>query len=252
MSKAVKKDSTVRRVAKQLGLGLLVGGILGWSVGYFHNNIIAIPFDAIVVSDYLAGLSLGIGIILLLALSYQLYRVRQYYHRYHNSPEDDDTEDVYRQLEKSHAYAMTYGGLATVAIITHILFSYRLMIYPNSATLNIPVLGIMLIVVTGVLQLATMKWYKTIRQVKIPLMPTLKELKNNVLQLDEAELEANYKISFEIVMNLSSMLIPLIYMIFFIEAIFLKTVNITGILAVAGIHTYIMLMQFKMIKRFYH
>lgn len=71
------------------------------------------------------------------------------------------------------------------------------------------------------------------------------------MQMDEAELEANYKISFEIVMNLSGAILPGIYLALFFLSLYLQKVELSGLIVAAVIHLYIMVMQFKMTKAYY-
>lgn len=247
-----KNNSTVMRTLKQFGLGALVGGLIGFFVAYWFDKLHTSSLNRFIISDYLAVVTLVIGAVLTAVSFYQLHRVKKNYEHYQLSDADDDeTETIYRQLEKSHSYVMIYTGLSLVALIAHLLFSYRFIVRPSSAHLEISLLGILLVIVVGLLQMWAIKWYNKIRQIKVPLVPTLKELKNNVMQMDEAELEANYKISFEIVMNLSGVVLPVIYGLVLLEGALLQTVNITAILATAGIHLYIILMQFKMVKHFY-
>lgn len=251
MTKTSKPASTGKRLFKQLGLGALAGAIIGFAVGAYMDKLSKWTVDVFLISDYLAFLTLLLSIVLVLVTAYYLYQTKRSYQLCEATTDDDESEEVYRQLAKAHAYAMTYSSVSTVLIIMHLLFSYRFILRENGLFFNVPILGFVLIIVVAVLQMVMMKWYNKIRHIKAPLLPSLKELKNNILEQDEAELQANYKMSFEIVMNLSNLIIPLIYLLLFAQAGLFQTVNLTAIIAVTGIHLYIMLMQFKMIKQFY-
>lgn len=68
--------------------------------------------------------------------------------------------------------------------------------------LTFPIYEALMLVVISVLHAYILKVYTRIRGVKMTLAPTLKELKQNILQQDEAELQANYQMSFEVVIAL--------------------------------------------------
>ncbi|BAQ24725.1 membrane protein [Streptococcus troglodytae] len=105
--------------------------------------------------------------------------------------------------------------------------------------------------IAAVFQSYILKVYNRIRDIKMPLVPTLKELKHNVMQMDEAELETNYKMSFDIVMNLSGAILPAIYLILFFWSFITQEVELTGILVATSIHLYIMIKSFKMTREYY-
>ncbi|WP_308417633.1 DUF3169 family protein [Streptococcus troglodytae] len=129
--------------------------------------------------------------------------------------------------------------------------SFKLTFGKDKAEFFFPILDFVFLMIAAVFQSYILKVYNRIRDIKMPLVPTLKELKHNVMQMDEAELETNYKMSFDIVMNLSGAILPAIYLILFFWSFITQEVELTGILVATSIHLYIMIKSFKMTREYY-
>ncbi|HEO7600805.1 DUF3169 family protein, partial [Streptococcus agalactiae] len=115
----------------------------------------------------------------------------------------------------------------------------------------IPIYDLSLLFVLLGLHIYFLKVYRNIRGIKMTVAPTLKELKNNVLQLDEAELESNYKMCFDIVMNLSGFIFPTIYFVLFFISFVFQKVEIVAIIITTSIHIYILIKSLKAARHFY-
>lgn len=112
-------------------------------------------------------------------------------------------------------------------LVSYYLFNY---FWDRQAELSFPIFDFVFGMVAGIFQAYLLKVYNRIRDIKMPLVPTLKELKQNIMQMDEAELEVNYKMAFDIVMNLSGAILPAIYLILFFWSFITQKVEVTGIL----------------------
>ena len=248
-----KEKQTLKRLLKQLGLGVLIGGVLGGILGFFmgYFNIVekGLPFSQETVINLLVPSLRIIYVLSALVSIFYTMQVKKVY-RFYN-PDDDSSEDSYRLMNLKYAYALTFLGISIVLSLVSLVLSMGYISNINFAGISLPIIDIVFILVLSTFQIYLLKLYKAIRGIEIPLVPNLKELKNNIMQKDEAELKANYESAFDIVMNLSGAILPTIYFALLILSILSRRVELTGILVAAVIHIYILLMQFKMSKQYY-
>lgn len=254
MLKIKEKDSAVVRLLKALVQGVLIGGLVGLPIGYVLAKYggpdgLVLPIEAILT--YVQGIVYGVmGLMLLIGLVY-IFLLRKEMATYEETEDDDLVENLYRHLGKRLGYATVFVGIGLVMGFVNVTLGYRVNLTADSASLSIPFVAIIGIAIFSGLQIYLLSLNHRLRGTKSTLAPTMKELKANVLQLDEAELEANYKMCFDIVMTLSGLILPGIYILLLIMAFIFQKVELTGIFIAAGIHLYIMIMNFKMVKTYY-
>lgn len=249
-----KTDGTGKRVFKQLllggGIGAVLGFIFGIGAGYFdipNNNL---PFSLDDVASVISWVARIVAILsFLIALYYILVILKE--HKHYEQLEDEESEELYRFINKKLSYGIVYVGITNALAFVSIVLTYRVTLNSNSAELHFPFFDFFILICGGILNGYSLSVYKRIRNIEMPLVPTMKEVKNNVLQMDEAELEANYKMAFDIVMNLSGQILPAIYVILLFISLVFQKVELTGILITAFIHLYILVKNFKLAKDFY-
>ncbi|TYL03003.1 DUF3169 family protein [Streptococcus dysgalactiae] len=220
-----KKKNSFLRLLKMLLLSSLAGGIIGGMVGAFlgyHggrlDHLTFLKEDVINLIILLNRLVVVTGLTLSFVFLTQLKKETAVY----NTVEEDDySEKGYRQLNKKHAM------------------------------LAIPLLDILLLLMTIPFQALAMKRYNAIRGTNVPYFPNLKELKHNIMALDEAELQAYYKTSFESVLSLNGSIIPSLYVILFFIYLFTGQVELTAILVLVLIQLYLLVKSATMTRQFY-
>ncbi|WP_161978864.1 DUF3169 family protein [Streptococcus sp. S784/96/1] len=254
MLKIKEKDSNGVRVLKQLVqgflIGALIGGPLGFALGFFSlEDGLKLPVTIIV--EMIQYLIYGLIVLLFLVTTVYIFRIRKGIVNYEMSEDDEEQEKLYSLLGRQTSYAQVFVGIALILSFANMLLGYRLLFSNDSAELQFPIYAFVALMVSAGLQMHLLSLSNRVRSRRTTLTPTLKELKNNVLQLDEAELQANYKMSFEIVMTLSGLILPAIYVFLFFMSVIFQKVELTGIFIAVGIHIYIMIMNFKMAKEHY-
>lgn len=246
-----QSDTTFVRIIKSLLIGGFIGAILG-SVGalfiIFGQN--KYYLSEINIIQYFLWVSRIVVIITALFSLIYLYQIQKYQKVFFNVDESQ-SEEIYRQINLRHSYGMTFVSISIVLSIVNTLFNYKLNIFDDSVTLVIPIYDLSLLFVLWGLHIYFLKVYQNIRGIKMTVAPTLKELKNNVLQLDEAELESNYKMCFDIVMNLSGFIFPTIYFVLFFISFVFQKVEIVAIIITTSIHIYILIKSLKAARHFY-
>lgn len=170
---------------------------------------------------------------------------------YNTVGEDDYSEKGYRQLNKKHAYTMLLIAVASILSMCNVLLGLTLTNDSQHAMLAIPLLDILLLLMTIPFQALAMKRYNAIRGTNVPYFPNLKELKHNIMALDEAELQAYYKTSFESVLSLNGSIIPSLYVILFFIYLFTGQVELTAILVLVLIQLYLLVKSATMTRQFY-
>lgn len=170
---------------------------------------------------------------------------------YNTIEEDDYSENGYRQLNKKHAYTMLLIAVASILSMCNVLLGLTLTNDSQHAMLAIPLLDILLLLMVIPFQALAMKRYNAIRGTDVPYFPNLKELKHNIMALDEAELQAYHKTSFESVLSLNGVIIPSLYVILFFVYLFTGQVELTAILVLVLIQLYLLVKSATMTRQFY-
>lgn len=254
MLKIKEKDSNGVRLLKQLVQGLLIGaligGPLGFAIGYFGFEG-GLKFPVATIVEIIQYVIYALIVLLFLVTIIYIFRIRKGIVSYEMSDDDEDQEKLYSLLGRQTSYAQVFIGIILVLSFVNMLLGYRLLFSNDSAEIQFPVYAFAGLMISAGLQMYLLSLSNRIRGRKTTLTPTLKELKNNVLQLDEAELQANYKMSFEIVMTLNGVILPAIYVLLLFMSVIFQKVELTGIFITAFIHIYIMVMNFKMAKEHY-
>lgn len=247
MKNRPKRKNSFVRFLKQVLIGALLGGVLGFVAGFLSESSLLSNSSAVISAEKVA---VGIHVVsrflvlVLIILSLMVIAYIRKYLPHYQKDMSDDSEELYRSLNRKYSYGVIFTGTASVLTILNVL----LMLSFKSTQ---PFLDFAVLILVIMLQAYLLKLYGRIKGVKVPLFPNLKELKSNILQMDEAELEAEHQNAFEIVMNLSGAILPSIYVILFLISLLTGRVELTAMLVAAFIHLYIMLMQFKITKAYY-
>lgn len=247
MKSRPKRKNSFVRFLKQILIGALLGGVLGFIAGFLSESSLLSNSSAVISAEKVA---VGIHVVsrflvlVLIILSLMVIAYIRKYLPHYQKDMSDDSEELYRSLNRKYSYGVIFTGTASVLTILNVL----LMLSFKSTE---PFLDFAILILVTMLQAYLLKLYGRIKGVKVPLFPNLKELKSNILQMDEAELEAEHQNAFEIVTNLSGAILPSIYVILFFIVLLTGRVELTAMLVAAFIHLYIMLMQFKITKAYY-
>lgn len=246
----MNKD-TIKRLVKQLGLGALIGAPIGFLIGYFGLLEKPAVVSETLLQDLahlLGHLGLGLGLVL---SGYLTVRVKRGVKQYLEVSEEEVDEALYRQVNRYHGYATVATGVSIIFSFLLVFLGYQVTVFDDSASLVIPIFGLLGLVIAIGLQMYLLKLYNSLRGIEMSLLPSVKELKNNVMQQDEAELQANYKMAFETVLDLSNIVIPTLYIVLFFLAQLTKQSTLMGFVVLATIHLYIMIKNIKMTREFY-
>ncbi|MGT2907097.1 DUF3169 family protein [Streptococcus dentiloxodontae] len=254
MKKVKKQNGMIARILKQLLLGGAIGAVLGFAVffgmGVFNIPEEGFPFSQESVTNFFVIVLRGVYLIAMIVSIIYIISVRKNYKIY-QTMNDDDSEELYRVMNRKHSYAILFDNIAIVFAMLSMALSYKFTFDSDSVQAFFPIFDFVFLIIFSFLQSYIFKVYNRIRGIKMPLVPTVKELKNNIMQMDEAELEANYEMSFDIVMTLNNIILPAIYVGLFFLSIILQKTELVGMLVAGVIHLYILIMNFKMTNKYY-
>ena len=251
--KIKEKDSATVRILKQLGQGAIIGAIVGLVLAVclvMTEGKLSFVNESLFFEVIIWGLRI-LGVLATVISIEMGFQTKKLVDIYENTEDDDASEDLYRNLNLKHNYATIYNGFAVLFAMITIVLAYKFKIDANGAIMMLPVTDFASLILSLLIQMRLLKLYNRIRGIEMTTVPTLKELKNNVMRMDEAEIQANYKMAYDVVLNLSGIILPSIYMVLLFISIFFQRVEISGILVAAVIHGYIIFANFKMARDFY-
>ncbi|MGT2771789.1 DUF3169 family protein [Streptococcus marimammalium] len=231
---------------------LLLGGVVGFIVG-FSSELIndKIFFTRIDIDSIIDITSFVIRSIYTILFFIAIFLFRDAKRLYQDYQKDDSSEELYITINKKGAYSLIFNSLTSILCFFSIVLSANHLLDFKFVTILLFLFDIVMTFIVIFLQGRLMKFYSDVRQIDIPLFPTVKEVANNILQQDEAELLNEYKSSFTIVMSLSGYVLPAIEILLFIYSVLTRTIPFLGLIIVTVIHLYIILMQFKSVRDYY-
>lgn len=100
-------------------------------------------------------------------------------------------------------------------------------------------------------QIFILKLTQKIREYKLSVFATVKEVKDFMEAMDEGEKQANYEMSFQIVFTLNQIVLPGLYLFLFVLSMLLQERQITAFLVVAFLHIYINILNVQMIRKYF-
>lgn len=246
----VMRKSKTNLLKKIIGFALI--GVLSYVVGYFLGQAGAkgvrfdLDWDKLTAWFYTGG-----HIILLLSfltVLYLFFKSLRMFKAYQSQDLDDDVmDDLDRRLNLEIDYLQIANSTAAVTSLFLMMNGFQM----TPEELKFPIFAFLGLIVSGIFQMIILWFYGKIRGIKVSLLPSVKELKNNILEQDEAELQANYKMAFEVVMTLSSAILPGCYFLLFIISTLTGQSQLVAFLIVTIIHFYILFANLKMARKFY-
>lgn len=221
--------------------------LAGFVVGYTGADGFRLSLDWTRLESHLSLLAHLLLALDLLVCLYFFVNSRANLKRYQETTDDEVSDDLYLKLNRQLTYFSVAVGIGGALCTFLLMIGIRL----TPDQFELPYLAYLGFFVLFFFQHSIYTAYKKLRNINLPFYITLKELKENVFQHDEAELQANYKLSFEIVMNLSGLILPLLYVLVAVIAHLTQQSQLLAFLVLATVHLYILLMQVKLARSFY-
>lgn len=198
MKKRTKKSLLV-------SLGCFIGGAV---TGYMTVGMGPLAIDWQMGKLYMTYLSALLASLSMLLVGVTAYRSHRFYQTYHQL-EDEAGDGLYRRLE------LSLDELAVATTLSYI-FSILLILLHDSRQIghsHLLFMGIAYLLLTFAGQFYARRLQNGLRGIEAPFFASMKEVKHNILQQDEAELMANYRMAHDIVLTLQHGILPLTYLV---------------------------------------
>ena len=219
----------------------LAGVLLGIFAGFLGVNPLGISFGQVVVA--LKSLFLGLGLITTILTFYFIRKSHQAYQSYQIEEEDEENEQDYLAMYRFLDYGTVAWNVCQISMLSCLLIDLG-GLGPSATSLLLIVLGIW----SGAYCL---KITSKIRNYKLSVMATPKEVLEYLDTYDEGEKQAEMEEAYLILFKVNQLLIPGIYVVLVVLSLVLGQVQLVALLVAVVIHLYTNVAQLRKTKRYF-
>ena len=220
---------------------IIAGFLLGIFAGFLGLNPLGISQEQVIIASY--SIFLGLGMLTVILTFYFIRKSHKAYQSYQREEEDEENEqdylDMYRFLD--------YGTVAWNACQISMLFCMIL----DLGGFGISATSLLLIVVSIWSGVYCLKITSKIRNYKLSIMATPKEVLEYLDTYDEGEKQAEMEEAYLILFKVNQLIIPGIYVILLVLSMVLGQVQLVALLVAVVIHLYTNVAQLRKTKRYF-
>ena len=219
----------------------LASALLGILAGFLGVNPLGITQAQVVFA--LKSLFLGLGMLTVILTFYFIRKSHQAYQSYQREEEDEENEQDYLAMYRFLDYATVAWNVCQISMLSCLLIDLG-GLGPSVASLLLIVLGIW----AGVycLQITS-----KIRNYKLSVTATPKEILDYLDTYDEGEKQAEMEEAYLILFKVNQLLIPGIYVVLVVLSMVLGQVQLVALLVAVVIHLYMNVAQLRKTKRYF-
>jgi len=219
----------------------LASFLLGIFAGFLGVNPLGITQAQVVVA--LKSLFLGLGMLTVILTFYFIRKSHQAYQSYQREEEDEENEQDYLAMYRFLDYGTVAWNVCQISMLSCLLIDLGAL-GPSVASLLLIVLGIW----AGTYCL---KITSKIRNYKLSIMATPKEVLDYLDTYDEGEKQAEMEEAYLILFKVNQLLIPGIYVVLVVLSLVLGQVQLVALLVAVVIHLYTNVAQLRKTKRYF-
>ena len=220
---------------------VIAGILLGIFAGFLGVNPLGISQEQVVVA--LSSLFLGLGLITTILTFYFIRKSHQAYKSYQREEEDEENEQDYLAMYRFLDYGTVAWNVCQISMLSCLLLDLG-GLGPSATSLLLIVVGIW----SGVYCL---KITSKIRNYKLSIMATPKEVLDYLDTYDEGEKQAEMEEAYLILFKVNQLLIPGIYVVLVVLSVVLGQVQLVALLVAVVIHLYMNVAQLRKTKRYF-
>ena len=220
---------------------VIAGILLGIFAGFLGVNPLGISQEQVVVA--LSSLFLGLGLITTILTFYFIRKSHQAYKSYQREEEDEENEQDYLAMYRFLDYGTVAWNVCQISMLSCLLIDLG-GLGPSAASLLLIVLGIW----SGAYCL---KITSKVRNYKLSIMATPKEVLDYLDTYDEGEKQAEMEEAYLILFKVNQLLIPGIYVVLVVLSVVLGQVQLVALLVAVVIHLYTNVAQLRKTKRYF-
>ena len=223
-------------------LKLFIGGVLlGILAGFLGVNPLGVTQAQVIIAMY--SIFLGLGLITATLTFYFIRKSHQAYQSYQREEEDEENEQDYLDMYRFLDYGTVAWNVCQISMLSCLLI--------NIGSFG-PSLGTLLVIVVGIWAgVYCLKITSKIRNYKLSVMATPKEVLEYLDTYDEGEKQAEMEEAYLILFKINQLLIPGIYVILLVLSMVLGQVQLVALLVAVVIHMYMNVAQLRKTKRYF-
>ena len=220
---------------------VIAGVLLGILAGFLGLNPLGISQEQVIIA--LESLFLVLGLITTILTFYFIRKSHKAYKSYQREEEDEENEQDYLAMYRF----LDYGTVAWNVSQISMLFCMLL----DLGRFGISATSLLLIVVSIWSGVYCLKITSKIRNYKLSVMATPKEVLEYLDTYDEGEKQAEMEEAYLILFKVNQILIPGIYVVLVVLSVVLGQVQLVALLVAVVIHLYTNVAQLRKTKRYF-
>ena len=219
----------------------LASVLLGIFAGFLGLNPLGISQGQVVVASY--SIFLGLGLITAILTFYFTRKSHQAYQNYQREEEDEGNEQDYLATYRFLDYATVAWNVCQISMLSCLLL--------DLGGLGKSVAPILLMVVGIWSGVYCLKITSKVRNYKLSIMATPKEVLEYLDTYDEGEKQAEMEEAYLILFKVNQLLIPAIYVVLVVLSVVLGQVQLVALLVAVVVHLYTNVAQLRKTKRYF-
>ena len=219
----------------------LASALLGIFAGFLGVNPLGISQEQVVVA--LKSLFLGLGMLTVILTFYFTRKSHQAYQSYQREEEDEENEQDYLAMYRFLDYGTVAWNVCQISMLSCLLI--------DLGALGLSTASLLLIVLGIWAGAYCLKITSKIRNYKLSVMATPKEVLDYLDTYDEGEKQAEMEEAYLILFKVNQLLIPGIYVVLVVLSVVLGQVQLVALLVAVVIHLYTNVAQLRKTKRYF-
>ena len=219
----------------------LASVLLGIFAGFLGLNPLGISQEQVIIASY--SIFLGLGMLTVILTFYFTRKSHQAYQNYQREEEDEGNEQDYLDMYRFLDYGTVAWNVCQICMLSCLLLDLGGL--GRSAT------SLLLLVVGIWSGVYCLKITSTVRNYKLSITATPKEVLEYLDTYDEGEKQAEMEEAYLILFKVNQLLIPGIYIVLVVLSVVLGQVQLVALLVAVVIHMYINVALLRKTKRYF-
>ncbi len=219
----------------------LASALLGILAGFLSVNPLGISQGQVIVALY--SIFLGLGLITATLTFYFTRKSHQAYQNYQREEEDEENEQDYLDMYRFLDYGTVAWNVCQISMLSCLLLGL--------GGLGLSTASLLLIVVGIWSGVYCLKITSKVRNYKLSITATPKEVLEYLDTYDEGEKQAEMEEAYLILFKVNQLLIPGIYVVLVVLSVVLGQVQLVALLVAVVIHLYTNVAQLRKTKRYF-
>lgn len=219
----------------------LASVLLGIFAGFLGLNPLGISQEQVIIASY--SIFLGLGMLTVILTFYFTRKSHQAYQNYQREEEDEGNEQDYLDMYRFLDYGTVAWNVCQICMLSCLLLDLGGL--GRSAT------SLLLLVVGIWSGVYCLKITSTVRNYKLSIMATPKEVFDYLDTYDEGEKQAEMEEAYLILFKVNQLLIPGIYVVLVVLSVVLGQVQLVALLVAVVIHLYTNVAHLRKTKRYF-